>query len=205
MKGNTLLEVMVGGSLLLLITAALFAGWMMGTRAWLSAGRSNDRFGQLLKCTRNLEAQAQVSSSAGLEVQATPGAVAFCSPYGLRSNNEADRFFSQPNGASPAWQKYLIYYHDTALRQVYWREVAIPTGHSASLSPLGLSEFDPGSGAQPLASYLNSGLMLAQQIDLFQPTLAGGRLTVTLESIGVDPSKPGNGRLRATAAVLMRN
>jgi len=95
--------------------------------------------------------------------------------------------------------------YTAASQTVFWREIAIPSGNNARNAAVPISQFDAGSGPQPLATYLNSGKPLATSITLFQPQVDGSRVIVKLESEGPIIGQAGNGRLQFTVVAYLRN
>ena len=97
---------------------------------------------------RALERELEGSSALGVESMATPvQAISFPSIYEARGGPLAGTFEIDANGNS-LYRKYVLFYRDSATKEVLRTEVPIPPGHSTEHTPLQLSFQDFGSGQQ---------------------------------------------------------
>ncbi|MFN8613252.1 MAG: hypothetical protein U0931_37285 [Vulcanimicrobiota bacterium] len=202
----SLLELMVAVGLLLLLTAALFESWMLASRSWVMVFRNSSRLGSLEIALRQVQEHLQDSAAQAAIYQNTPNipALAFQAASGLTSLAQNQQFHYQAGQAIPLWQKYGVYYLNTAAGSLEYRELAIPSGDPASTTRLPLTSWNGPQGVRILDDYCLAGKAVASPVDSLRWERTQSLLTVTLGSPGA-PRGPGSGRVTLTQTIFLHN
>ena len=102
------------------------------------------------------------------------------------------------------WERYDIVYYDAPAKVLRARYLPLTSTASERQTPGPLDQYDPGGGAQPLASYLNSGQVIGRNLLSCQFSRQGGRVALTLHC---EKKGPRNGveKVETTTSVMLRN
>ncbi|HXE73373.1 MAG TPA: prepilin-type N-terminal cleavage/methylation domain-containing protein [Candidatus Nitrosotenuis sp.] len=182
-RGVTLPEILVAGTLLLLVVGVAYAVLVLTHRSWiLSSGRATPAINCEVALER-LRRELLETSSSTVVTLTDPPAVAFAT-----ARDEEGRFCTDSEG-EPRWQASVVYYVNTS-RQVLLRR-RLDTS-SSSLSSDDLTRACDGSGS-----------LIAYDIEDLQVSCEGDRLTlsVTCQTRALGRAN----RLELSTVVLARN
>jgi hypothetical protein len=203
-SGFSLLEVVVSSLLMLMLSGALFIGWASGSQAWLVSSRRSQLMTESQIFFRRVEKDLESSSASSLDYVTLPsGCLSYASPYGLRDTANSTLFDASNSNGEVHWPKAVVIYHQMPLRELWWREVAIPPASSAYQVPTPLSQIDLGSGPQPLPSYATGGSKIVSHVDRFDISRESRNLRLTLEL--KSPQQRGQSEGRYISVTLLRN
>lgn len=180
-RGGTLLEVLIAAGIFLSLSLLLLAGWSQGTRAWRTVSERNEILGQAQRFLRLTEKELEASSASGVEIRTpTADALSYASTFGI---SDSQGFEVDSVSGALRWQKQVILYHDSASQAVLRRQLPVPAGNTAYLSPTPISAINLGSGPKPITFYLNSGEVATRQVTALSFSLEGRRAVVRLTLI----------------------
>lgn len=198
-RGFTLLELMVAGSLFLLLGLVLFELYRVGASAWHKSDSQLDVLRNLQVVLTRVSREAQGSSLASESHDAT--ALSF-----LTAVKDSTGFVVAPVTFRPVWQRYFVCYYDAGRQSVSVREEPLLPASPEASAPGPIDNFAGPSGTQPLAFYCNSGREIARGITSFQAsTTEPDLLELTLEG---QQKRYGSKKLesiRLKTTVRMRN
>ena len=198
-RGLTLLETMIAGGLLLLLTAAMFVIYQRGASAFAKGEARSEMLAHLQNATVRLEQDLSRSVYGSLSITADATAFACLSPV----DGEDPQQFESLSGR-PVWRRYVVYWWDPGTNEVYRREVPLDAGSPEETTPGPIDNY--GSG-DPLAFYFNDGRVVARDVSAFAVRAPGPDQPVEAELEGqrrrYGSSGPETTRLRTT--VLLRN
>jgi hypothetical protein len=196
----TLIDLTVAMGLFMLLTAALFAIFFLGGKAWR---KTDDRY-ELLRNTQVVAAQIarEAERSSAFSVTLIPGrAVSFLSPV-----NDAGNVVTN-NLGDIRWERYVAFYLDVATQEVRMVDVPLlPTSFERG-TPQPIERFVSLTGMRPLADYLVDGRILGRRITLFEPELPPGskRLNVRLRTVQPSTTRSPDLTLDMATHAFMRN
>lgn len=149
----TVLEVMLAAGLFLVLSVALMNLFRYASRAALQGSTRASLVQQTNAACHRFAREVERS----LYESSTCTASAFSCLSALDSNG---RFEYDAATRQPRWQKYLVFYVDTAERQFKVRTVSV-TGTPTETTPGPIEMFPPMA---PLATYATGGQAIAQEI-----------------------------------------
>lgn len=205
-RGHTLVEVLIVGGLLLLLTLTACLIWDMGAKAFLKVDRKTKLSGDLQVVTMMLREQVSDASRESVSFENSPSvsALSFLSPRALRTLGERVEL---PSGNLRLnWRKYEVFYLNKSSGEILFRELSLPSGSPQIADPTPIEMFDPGSGPRALNSYCVDGRRLCEGVDTFESRWdEDGALVVTLSGLGSDPRALKEERLGWDVVVWPRN
>ncbi|MEW6279273.1 MAG: hypothetical protein AB1758_11660 [Candidatus Eremiobacterota bacterium] len=165
--GATLIETLIGLSLLCLLMLMMFFIYRVGASAWKKSEAQTQLLqeGQVVTGRLSREVERSVYDSASLDPGPNNGtAVAFLTCW----NETANRYEYDAASRSPIWQRYEICYYDSATQEVRWTQA--PFVPSTTPAPLG-----------GLAGFRNGGRVLARNVTRCDFVLTDHVLELQLE------------------------
>ena len=203
--GHTLLELIIVGGLMLVMTATACLIWNMGASAFLKVDRKTKLAGDMQVVTMMLREQLSDASKESLSFVDTAkvSGMSFLSPRELRSSGEKVEL---PTGAFRLnWRKYAIFYLDKDSGELFFRELHLPAGSPQISDATPIERFDSGSGPQDLETYCVNGRRLCEGLDTFGGRWDEGAVVVRLSGLGSDPRALTEERIGWDVVVWPRN
>ncbi len=196
----TLIELTIAMGLFLLLTAALFAIFLLGGKAWR---KTDDRY-ELLRNTQVVAAQIarEAERSSPFSLTVIPSrALSFLSPMNDNGNSVTDNF------GLIRWERYVIFYYDSASQEVRMLDVPLLATSSERQNPGPIERFNSLTGMHPLADYLVDGRVLGRRITLFEPEMPPGtkRINVRIRTVQPSTTQGADLTLDLTCHAFMRN
>lgn len=176
-RGFTVAEVLISGTLLLLLSILLIAGWTKGVQAWKTVEQKNEVVTQAQRFIRLVERELEASSPSGVETSDDPPCLSFPSTFDVDARRE---FAADNDSGALHWQKQVVYYHTVEAKEIWRRELAVTPGTEAYISPTPISRIDLGSGLRPVSSYAFEGQPIAREIQSVDFEQDGLEVTMTL-------------------------
>ena len=165
-KGFSLIEVIVAGTIFLLLLGMIFVIYRAGADTWMKSDANSELLGKVQKLTTRMTREAERSTylsasprgprknTSGNPVDSSPErGFAFLTPV---DNNGVFQF--DPTTRRPLWQNYVIYFHDPATRTIR-RKVLAPYFPNTTKNPRRI-ESDRGAS---LAAQFSGGQTLIQE------------------------------------------
>jgi prepilin-type N-terminal cleavage/methylation domain-containing protein len=200
--GLTLVEVLVVLSIFSILLTAIYFIFQMGLSAWHKTATKNELLQQVQIVNFRLSKELERSSLGSLSADTALGIVAFLSPL------DNDGVFVVGTEGRPEWQRYIVYYHNSAENVIYRTEIPLIAGASERRVPTLLEDYNDGSGPQPLAAYASGGRPLSRFVTIFEPTVFPAPLSQLNWLITAERRRYGSERpemLTMTAAAYLRN
>ncbi len=167
-RGATLLETMVGASIMAILTTAVFAVFKMGISAWFKADGLAELQQQGQAVGGRWVRETETTCLAAITLSATGDACSLPSAI-----TPAGVFALDPATSELIWQSYQLYYFDGPSGEVRYLEVPIGATTSAVLP---IEQYT----GQPLANSLVGGRVLARSVTSFQVQDLGGVLRLNM-------------------------
>jgi hypothetical protein len=189
---------MLACMLLSVIMAALFSAFRNGMWACKRAAVQSDVIQSVQAGLAQLSAGLEGSNQSSLTLGA--GGTSFSAldcrpPDGKPLYDSSGRII---------WQRYNVVYHDGASQEIRMRAIPLLTTAPQRQSPGPIEGYDPGSGAQPLATYLSGGHVICRNVVSSVWTVEGARLVLRLVCQKVSSQHTGE-RLELVTSVMFRN
>ncbi len=204
-RGHTLIELMIVGGLMLVLTIAACQIWQMGASALLKVDRKTKLAGDLQVVTMMLREQIGDASKESFSFvdTASVSGLSFLSPRELRSSGERVHL---PSGQLRLnWRKYEIFYLKKSSGELFFRELSLPVGSAQVIAPTPIEKFDSGSGPRGLETYCVDGRRLCEGVDTLEGRWDEGALVVKLSGLGSDPRALKEERLGWEVVIWPRN
>lgn len=176
----TVPEMLVAAGLFLVITTALLSSFFRGIEAWKQVEQRSVLMNEAQKVFRDVSWELESSSLQTVEWSNSPGILTFASPFGPRDTASRDQFQVDNASGDLRWDKYVVLYRDALDNTVKKREIPIPGGSAARLTPQVISTVDLGSGTNPPSYYANSGLVVSRDAEMLTVGRLGRSVELTL-------------------------
>lgn len=165
---------MIAAGLFGILMTLMVGAFSMGSKTWRKADEQAEVLQNLQVVSTRLSREMERSVYQSLSIASGNDALSFLSA--LDPNGQ----FAMDAGGNTQWQKYIIFYYDSGADEVLFREVPLVGGSAEIMTPGPIESYNDGTGAKPLANYLNSGRPLARGVTQFLVGRAGAQL-VTLQ------------------------
>ena len=201
-RGLSLLEVIVAGSIISVILAAIFGTFKVGLTASFKGMGQNEVLSQLQLGVGTLHREVGQTNIHSSSIGPDQGSLAFLTHY--------DPLGKPSIGADgqPAWRAFRVFYLDSLDSTLKARRVELTASSPLAQFPAAIEAFNPGSGTRPLADYLDSGQPQARLIESFRvlPDPLYGEY-LDFEFVGLKPKEGVRSKSRAklNARVYPRN
>ena len=204
-SGHTLVEVMIVGTIMLLLTLTACQIWEMGVSTFLKTDRKAKLVGDLQMVTLMLREQLNDAARPSFSFSDTAqiSGVSFLSPRELRQTG--DRVTLDPASFSLRWRKYEVFYLEKSTGQLFFSEVPVPGTAGQATIPTPIETFDAGGGPRDLAFFCASGRRLCDGLDTFTGEWKDGTLVISLSGVGSDPRAIREERVGWDVVVVPRN
>lgn len=150
-RGLTLLEMVLAVALLAILLATVFFIFETSAEAFLTSGAESDIRNQASVAKEAIKRAGRETDWDSLTV--APQALS------LLTHRDEEGHVVRDDQGNPVWQAYLVFFQAGSELHLRRLPVAIPS----TVEPI--EEHDFGSGAQPLATYLSGGRVLARQLE----------------------------------------
>jgi len=151
-RGATLLEVIVGMGILGLLSAMMFAVYVLGANAWMKGSTETDLLQASQLVTRFLAKEAEAATAQSLSFSSDNRGTAF-----LSASDSNGAFQYDSSSLLPLWQDYLLFWFEPANGTLFKRKVPV-VGTPVETTPAPFSTFT----SVPLDAYLVDGRPLVR-------------------------------------------
>lgn len=195
--GLTLIEVLITLSILGILMTAVFGVFKMGLLAWHKANTKNGLLGDVQVVNYRLNEELQFSDLGSVTAQVD--ALSFLSPCDAKGKVVVS------SQGRPLFQKYIVYYRNTADKKMYRREVPLSTPATVSRP---IEDVNLGSGKKPLSFYTKGGDPLGRNITKFEPDLVPDPISQVTWKVTAEHPRLGTNRPESVvtdSTVYLRN
>lgn len=158
LRGNTMVEILVGCLILGLLMTLLFAAFRSGAGAWKKVETQAELIGDLQVSASLLQRELERSVPASLSLDPAGNGLAFLSPL-----VDGGQYTCDING-SIEWKAYCVCWYDPATRTLQWRKIALVGGAPEATVPGPIESYNDGTGAKPLNAYFANGRVIARNV-----------------------------------------
>ena len=198
------MEVSIGLGLLAILGFMTIFVLKMTNSVWQRSRVVHEVLSEFQVFKARLEQEVQESNFVSSS-QAASGAgetLAFLSP-----RDSQGVFLYDNSTLEPTWQKYIVYYHEHASRQLLRREIALLPGSPETSEPRPIEVYDQGGsvGTRPLGYFRTGGRTLMRDVDSCQFQLINEALVCRASASGERYGKQGKQTLDFSCRIYFRN
>lgn len=162
-RGVTLLETIIACAVMGVLITAVFMIYQMGVRAWTKTNTRSYLLQSLQTGTRRVTREAGLTIYDSVSITPDRRAISF-----LTSGN--GMAFEVDDQGRPKWDRYVIFYHDTATDTLRFTEQPY-----APVDPTVAERIEVYTG-NPLATYANGGKAVADRVTVCSFSVNAGKL-----------------------------